>query len=116
MKSAIHPKYYHDAVVICTCGNTFTTGSTKKEIQVDICSECHPFFTGEMRFVDTMGRVEKFQKKQKHAAKIKTTTKKKVSVRKKQTRPETLREMMLREKKKLKNTQASKQKSSPQKA
>ena len=62
MKAAIHPKYY-EATVTCACGNTFTVGSTKQKIDVDICSKCHPFFTGEMRFVDTMGRVEKFQQK-----------------------------------------------------
>jgi large subunit ribosomal protein L31 len=68
MKAAIHPEYYKDAVVTCACGNTFTVGSTKPKIDVEICSKCHPFFTGEMRFVDTMGRVEKFQKKVLHQA------------------------------------------------
>jgi large subunit ribosomal protein L31 len=62
VKAKIHPQYF-DAVVTCTCGNTFTVGSTKPKIDVEICSKCHPFFTGEMRFVDTMGRVEKFQQK-----------------------------------------------------
>lgn len=62
MKTAIHPKHF-DAVVTCVCGNTFTVGSTKAKIDVDICSKCHPFFTGEMRFVDAMGRVERFQQK-----------------------------------------------------
>ena len=63
MKKNIHPKYYEDAVVMCACGNRFTVGSTKKEIRVEICSKCHPFFTGEMKFVDTEGRIEKFMKK-----------------------------------------------------
>jgi large subunit ribosomal protein L31 len=63
MKSKIHPTWYTDAVVTCSCGNTFTTGSTQKTIAVDICSACHPFYTGEMRFVDVQGRVEKFQAK-----------------------------------------------------
>lgn len=67
MKQGIHPQWYDDAVVSCACGNTFTVGSSKKEIRTDICSKCHPFFTGEMRFVDTMGRVEKFQQKIKTA-------------------------------------------------
>jgi large subunit ribosomal protein L31 len=62
MKTAIHPQYYN-AEVTCACGNTFTVGSTKQKISVDICSKCHPFFTGEMRFVDAMGRVERFQQK-----------------------------------------------------
>lgn len=65
MKEKIHPKYYHDAKVICSCGNVFTTGSTKKELRVELCSKCHPFFTGEQRIVDTAGRVEKFKKRYK---------------------------------------------------
>ncbi len=102
MKSGIHPTYFHDAVVTCTCGNKFTTGSTKQEIKVDICSACHPFFTGEMRFVDTMGRVEKFQAKQAHAQEILKQQKSKKKVEKEEIdRPTTLREMMLREQKKL---------------
>jgi large subunit ribosomal protein L31 len=68
MKAAIHPQWFNDAKVSCACGNTFTVGATKPEIKVDICSKCHPFFTGEMKFVDTQGRVEKFQEKQKSAA------------------------------------------------
>ena len=67
MKSTIHPKYYQDAKVTCSCGNTFITGSTKPTISVEVCSKCHPFYTGEHRFVDTKGRVEKFQKKQQTA-------------------------------------------------
>lgn len=64
MKQGIHPSdWRHDCVVTCSCGNTFVTGGTKQNIQVDICSACHPFFTGEMRFVDRQGRVDKFQKK-----------------------------------------------------
>lgn len=63
MKEGIHPTYYHDAVVRCACGETFITGSTKKEIHVEICSKCHPFFTGKQKFVDTTGRVERFMKK-----------------------------------------------------
>jgi large subunit ribosomal protein L31 len=62
MKKDIHPKY-EEATVTCGCGNKFTTRSTKKNISVEICSACHPFFTGKMKYVDTTGRVEKFQKK-----------------------------------------------------
>ncbi|MCE5315426.1 50S ribosomal protein L31 [bacterium] len=62
MKENIHPKY-GEAVVKCACGNTFTTGSTKKSLHVEICSNCHPFFTGKQKLVDTGGRVEKFKKK-----------------------------------------------------
>jgi large subunit ribosomal protein L31 len=63
MKKGIHPQYFEDAIVKCACGNEFKVGSTKKEIRVEICSKCHPFFTGEMKFVDTEGRIEKFMKK-----------------------------------------------------
>ncbi len=64
MKTAIHPQYYGEAKVICTCGNTFTTGSTQQTINVEVCYKCHPMYTGEHRFVDVQGRVESFQKKQ----------------------------------------------------
>ncbi|MEA3442025.1 MAG: 50S ribosomal protein L31 [Chloroflexota bacterium] len=63
MKDKIHPKYYDNAKVSCLCGNTFTTGSTKPEIRVEVCSKCHPFYTGTQRIVDTMGRVERFKKR-----------------------------------------------------
>ena len=70
MKQNIHPEWHSDCQVSCVCGNTFTTGSTHPQIQVEICAACHPFFTGEMRFVDTQGRVERFmQKRQESAAK-----------------------------------------------
>jgi large subunit ribosomal protein L31 len=62
MKENIHPKY-GEAVVKCACGETFTTGSTKKNLHVEICSKCHPFFTGKQKLIDTGGRVEKFKKK-----------------------------------------------------
>ena len=60
MKAQIHPQYFQ-ATVRCACGNTFTTGSTVEAIKVDICSACHPFYTGQMKYVDTAGRVEKFK-------------------------------------------------------
>ena len=60
MRAGIHPTYYPDATVTCSCGNTWTTGSTKAEIHTDVCSACHPFFTGEQRIVDTAGQVERF--------------------------------------------------------
>jgi len=62
MKKDIHPKYV-EAQVVCSCGNTFTTGSTKPVLKVELCSKCHPFFTGEMRIVDTARRVERFKKR-----------------------------------------------------
>ena len=63
MKEGIHPEYFTDAQVICACGNTWTTGSTKKVIHTDVCSNCHPFYTGEQRIVDTEGQVDRFYKK-----------------------------------------------------
>lgn len=62
MKKDIHPTY-HQATVTCGCGNTFATGSTLKAIDVEICSACHPFYTGKEKFIDTTGRVEKFKRK-----------------------------------------------------
>lgn len=64
MKPNIHPQYYTDAKVTCACGATWTTGSTLKEIRTEICSSCHPFYTGKTNLVDTLGRVDKFRKKQ----------------------------------------------------
>jgi len=63
MKEGIHPKYFPNAKVICACGNTWTTGSTVEVIRTDVCSKCHPFFTGEQRIVDTEGQVDRFYKK-----------------------------------------------------
>ncbi len=62
MKNDIHPNY-EVCRVICACGNTFQTRSTKQEIRVEICSQCHPFFTGRQKFIDSAGRIEKFRKK-----------------------------------------------------
>lgn len=63
MKADIHPKYYPAARVICSCGNSWITGSTLPEIRTDVCSACHPYFTGEQRIVDTAGQVERFMKR-----------------------------------------------------
>ncbi len=65
MKEKIHPKYYDDAQVECACGNSFTTGSTRKTLKVEVCSKCHPFFTGERRVMDVAGRVERFKRRYK---------------------------------------------------
>ena len=62
MKKDIHPKYF-DTQVRCGCGNTFTTRSTREELKIDICSECHPFYTGKLKYVDSAGRIEKFKNK-----------------------------------------------------
>lgn len=63
MKKNIHPTYYPNATVKCACGNTFTVGSTKEFIEIEICSKCHPFYTGKERIVDTMGQVQKFKRR-----------------------------------------------------
>ena len=63
MKQGIHPKYFAECQVTCACGNKFTTGSTLEKIDVDVCSKCHPFFTGQQKFVDVKGRIDKFKQK-----------------------------------------------------
>ena len=63
MKPDIHPEYHAEAQVTCSCGNTYTTGSTKPTLRVELCNQCHPFFTGEQRIVDTEGRVERLKRR-----------------------------------------------------
>ncbi len=70
-KKDIHPKYYKDAKVKCACGNTFTVGSTKPEIETEICSSCHPFYTGKEKILETAGQVQKFRKKMEKSKKFK---------------------------------------------
>jgi|SRR3989344_4013617 len=95
MKSTIHPKYF-DAQAICACGNRFTVGSTKEEIHIELCSKCHPFYTGEQRFVDSASRIQKFQNKQKVASQYVVKKAKKAEEMKKQdSGPKTLREMLM---------------------
>lgn len=72
MKKETHPNYNTAAVITCSCGNSFTTGSTLEVIQVEVCSNCHPFFTGKQKFMDTARRVEKFQERTKKTAVAKT--------------------------------------------
>ncbi len=97
MKTNIHPQYYSDAQVMCTaCHNSFTTGSTKQSITVEVCYKCHPFYTGEHKFLDTKGRVDTFQKKQQAAKLYQSSSagrkqKKQGSVEKE---PKTLRELL----------------------
>lgn len=96
MKQAIHPQYNMQAQVICVCGNKFTTGSTQDVIHVELCNKCHPFFTGEQRFLDTASRIQKFQTKQNAAAQYKVTVKKKEEEKKKSDQsPKSLREMLM---------------------
>ena len=65
MKENIHPEYYDECQVTCSCGNTFTLGATQPTLKVEVCSKCHPFFSGEQRIVDTAGQVERFKKRYK---------------------------------------------------
>lgn len=100
MKSDIHPQWYPTAKVSCACGNTFTVGAAKPEIKMDICAKCHPFFTGEMKYVDTMGRVERFQTKQKVGAQMAQTMadkkkKKKEKEEAARNAPKSLKEMLM---------------------
>lgn len=101
MKAKIHPKWYPEAKIICACGHEFTAGSTQPEIHVEICAACHPFFTGEMKFVDTQGRVEKFQAKQKAVSgkkylkkKDRRRQKRQIEEKEEKARPQTLKEML----------------------
>jgi len=75
MKSDIHPKYYSKAKVVCACGNTFTTGSTAEVLHTEICSQCHPFYTGTQKLVDTTGTVDRYKKRTQQAASMKARAK-----------------------------------------
>lgn len=87
MKKDIHPKYYKEAKIICACGNVITTGSTKPEMKVEVCSACHPFYTGKKRLLDTTGRLDRFKKRVEKGEKIKAEMleKKKAKVKGKKT-------------------------------
>ncbi|OGY63380.1 MAG: 50S ribosomal protein L31 [Candidatus Harrisonbacteria bacterium RIFCSPLOWO2_02_FULL_41_11] len=83
MKQDIHPTYYSKAKVKCACGAVFEVGSTKPELKIEICSKCHPFFTGKEKLIDTAGKVEKFKARRAKAAAVKTAKKtKKLRVKK----------------------------------
>ena len=77
MKADIHPNWFPEAKVTCACGNTFITGSTIPEIRVELCSNCHPFYTGAQKFVDTLGQVDRFVKKT-EVSKVKQEERKKI--------------------------------------
>ena len=95
MKQAIHPQYFDQAQVICVCGNKFTTGSTREVIHVELCSNCHPFYTGEQRFVDSASRIQKFEQRSETAKKYQVVKKEKKEAEKaKAEAPKTLREML----------------------
>jgi large subunit ribosomal protein L31 len=92
MKTQTHPQYFDDAQVICSCGNKFTVGSTKQVIHVELCEKCHPFYTGQARFVDTASRIERFKSKQ--AMATQSPRKAKVEKEEEERQPQTLREML----------------------
>jgi large subunit ribosomal protein L31 len=94
MKATGHPQYFDQAQVICACGNKFTVGSTQEVTHVELCSKCHPFYTGEQRFVDSGSRIEKFNKKV-ETGKLHVTKKKERDQKKADSAPKTLREMLM---------------------
>lgn len=99
MKADIHPTWYPQARVTCACGNTFTVGATVPEINVEVCYNCHPYYTGQMKYVDTAGRVEAFKTKQARATKLvvskteKRRLKRLKKIQEEMERPETLEEL-----------------------
>lgn len=92
MKTTIHPQYNQQAQVVCSCGNMFTVGSTGQSFHIELCDNCHPFYTGTQKFVDTASRIDKFQKKQ--AAAQPRRDKKAKTQNDSDDRPKTLREML----------------------
>ncbi|OGH23619.1 MAG: 50S ribosomal protein L31 [Candidatus Levybacteria bacterium RIFCSPLOWO2_01_FULL_38_13] len=96
MKTGVHPQYFDNAQVICACGNRIVIGSTKETLRVELCNKCHPFYTGEQKFVDSASRIQKFQDREKKARQyVVTKVKKKEEKTKKQEGPKTLREMLM---------------------
>lgn len=92
MKAQIHPQYFDDARIVCACGNVIITGSTRQEIHVQLCSNCHPFYTGQQRFVDTASLIDKFEKKRKEAKPRKEKIEKQEEG---DNHPKTLKEMLM---------------------
>ncbi|OGY23924.1 MAG: 50S ribosomal protein L31 [Candidatus Woykebacteria bacterium RBG_13_40_7b] len=92
MKPEIHPTYFPSAKITCACGNTVTVGSTKNDIHVEICNRCHPFFTGEEKYIDTEGRVERFKRRASLKSEKKLHEEKPQEA--KQERPRTLKEIL----------------------
>lgn len=113
MKAKIHPTWYENAEVVCACGNKFTAGATVEKIEVEICSACHPFYTGQMKYVDTAGRVDAFKEKQSKAeAQVmskaeKRKLKREKKIQKELERPDSLAEL----RKQIKSKKRSKKKS-----
>lgn len=93
MKANIHPAL-HTVKVVCSCGNSFETQSTKDQLHVEVCYKCHPFYTGEHRFVDSKGRVDSFQKKQQKAIGYKKVSRKDKKEQKEEKKVKTLKELL----------------------
>lgn len=89
MKQGIHPTYHNEIKVTCACGASFATGSTADEIKVEICSQCHPFYTGKQKLVDTAGRVDKFRAKMEASKKLKEEISKRESKKESKPAPKT---------------------------
>lgn len=104
MKASIHPKWFSEAKVVCACGNTFTTGATVPEITVEVCYNCHPFYTGQMKFLDTAGRVDAFKAKQSQATgtKVSKTEKRRLKrekrIKEEMERPDSLADLRVTKK------------------
>lgn len=114
MKKGIHPNWTDQTQVTCSCGATFTVGSTLDTLKVDICSKCHPFFTGEMKFVDRQGRVDKFLKKVQAAQAIKSkTTKKKTSEKNSDDASKSYKDVLKQQQTALKQVAKSRTQNSP---
>ena len=95
MKKGIHPQYFDNSQIICVCGNKFSVGSTQEVIRVELCYKCHPFYTGEQKFIDSASRIQKFQQKTESAKKYQVVKKEKKDAEKAKTKaPQTLREML----------------------
>lgn len=104
MKANIHPVWHTDTKITCVCGNTFTSGSTLPEIRVEICSACHPFYTGTQKFVDTQGQVEKFSKtvevaKSKQVEREKILANRAAKIQIEKTEKPTLRDLLMKARK-----------------
>lgn len=96
MKANIHPQFYDNAQVVCVCGNRFTVGSTQPNIQIELCFKCHPFYTGEQKFMDTRSTIKRFEESRQKAATYKATQKIKIDEKKKKDEaPKSLRDMLM---------------------
>lgn len=105
MKKAIHPKYNTQTQVTCSCGNVFAIGSVLDTLQVDICNKCHPFFTGEMKFVDRQGRVDKFMKKMQTAQSLQSTKKKSAKTKEETVEQQSYKDILRQQQTMLKQTE-----------